>query len=68
MLETVRERRSETNNKTEIAMWLVYVHLVLPCGSLFYIYYYPKKILFIYNYVIVSGSGCTGNPNAKPDN
>ena len=70
MLETVRERQSETNNKTEIAMWLVYVYLVLPCGSLFYIYIYitPKKILFIYNYVIVSRSGCTGNPNAKPDN
>ena len=73
MLETVRERQIETNNKTEIAMWLVYVYLVLPCGSLFYIYiyiyiYYPKKILFIYNYVIVSRSGCTGNPNAKPDN
>ena len=48
MLETVRERQSETNNKTEIAMWLVYVYLVLPCGSLFYIYiyiYYPKKII-----------------------
>ena len=40
MLETVRERQSETNNKTEIAMWLVYVYLVLPCGSLFYIYIY----------------------------
>ena len=40
MLETVRERQSETNNTTEIAMWLVYVYLVLPCGSLFYIYIY----------------------------
>ena len=43
------------------------------CGSFksfgfIYIYRLPKKILFIYNYVIVSGSGCTGNPNAKSDN
>ena len=52
MLETVRERQSETNNKTEIAMWLVYVYLVLPCGSLFYIYIYiyilpKKKIIYL---------------------
>ena len=56
MLETVRERQSETNNKTEIAMWLVYVYLVLPCGSLFYIYiyiYYPKKNYYLFTIMLL---------------
>ena len=32
-----------------------------------YITQKKENKLFIYNYVIVSGSGCTGNLNAKPD-
>ena len=35
----------------------------------YFTYILPQKKenkLFIYNYVIVSGSGCTGNLNAKP--
>ena len=43
--------------KLGVAIWQLILH----------IYYPKKKKLFIYNYVIVSGSGCTGNLNAKPD-
>ena len=57
MLETVRERQIETNNKTEIAMWLVYVYLVLPCGSLFYthtyIYILPKKKNYLFTIMLL---------------
>ena len=54
MLETVRERQSETNNKTEIAMWLVYVYLVLPCGSLFYIYIYiTQKKYYLFTIMLL---------------
>ena len=70
MLETVRQRQSETNNKTEIAMWLVYVYLVLPCGNLFYIYiyiYYPKNY-YLFTIMLLCLGRVVRNPNAKPDN
>ena len=41
--------------KLEVAMWQLILH----------IYILPPKKLFIYNCAIVSGSGCTDNPNAK---
>ena len=37
------------------------------CHMAAYITQKKENKLFIYNYVIVSGSGCTGNLNAKPD-
>lgn len=64
--EKERERQSEKNNKT--AMWLFMFISCCQVAAYFTYILLQKKKLFIYNYIIVSGSGCTGNPTTKSDN